>query len=260
MALLLGMDTASPVGLVFVGNEQKVIAAAHFGREAASRKIMTALDGVLKTASRTREQVDAVVVNPGPGSLTGIKVGLAFARTFCQVMRKPLIGVSSLDALAYSLSVSAHGVVASDTPPPVLVPLSRAIRGEVYYAFYSIPPPTRNSEPRSAVPVRVTPYQRAAAESLIAALESACAQAGKARTAPLIFGGDAAPEHARRLAKVGFVIGDALFPTPLAYLQCAFSSAGARLSKPGPRSWTSVKPIYLFPPPIATTRKRQRTE
>lgn len=301
---MLGIDTAGPMGLVFVGNEQKVFAAVSFPREAASEKITRAVGDALETAAQPQERIEAVVVNPGPGSLTGIKVGLSFARTFCQVRGKPLVGVSALDALAYSLNVSARSLATPAGPPPVLLPMMKAVRGEIYYAFYSFslscPTPVEtdvnNSPPSPAgknvglphagpgqghgnnsppspggrgvgeggksseegvregpsLPLRITPYQRANADSLIAALETASVAAGKERTAPLLFGGDAAPEHAARLKKLGAVVGDALFPTPVAYLQCALPalSSHRQVASANLRDWRSVEPIYLYPPPV----------
>jgi tRNA threonylcarbamoyladenosine biosynthesis protein TsaB len=81
---------------------------------------------VLKAGGSTLEQVEAIVVDIGPGSFTGLRIGLAFAKALAFPARKPLVGVASLDLLAAGLAFS----------PRLLCPILDARQGNVYAALY----------------------------------------------------------------------------------------------------------------------------
>ncbi len=84
------------------------------------------IEDVLKGAHCDLSHLDAFAVSTGPGSFSGIRVGLAVAKGMALALRKPLIGVSCLEALAWeSLADGESGV-----------PIIDARRGEVYTALY----------------------------------------------------------------------------------------------------------------------------
>ncbi len=84
------------------------------------------IDDVLKTANIKKTEIDAIAVSKGPGSYTGLRIGVSAAKGLCYALDKPLISVSTLHALARQL----------DTQEGVIVPMLDARRMEVYSALY----------------------------------------------------------------------------------------------------------------------------
>ena len=66
--------------------------------------IFGVLDELLKNAELSLKDVDAYVINCGPGSYTGVRIGMAVVKTFAQVYKKPVIAVNSLELLAGQIS------------------------------------------------------------------------------------------------------------------------------------------------------------
>lgn len=83
------------------------------------------LPSLVATALQSTPQIDQVVVGMGPGPYTGLRVGIAFARTFAVARLIPVIGICSLDAIAVLVREKDDFVVATD-----------ARRKEVYWAQY----------------------------------------------------------------------------------------------------------------------------
>ena len=71
--------------------------------------------------------LDVFAVSAGPGSFTGLRVGLTAAKGWAEVYRKPVVGVSSLDAVAFQALSSGS---------TVLVPALDARRGQIYFGVY----------------------------------------------------------------------------------------------------------------------------
>lgn len=86
------------------------------------------IEPVLNRASLVLHQIDAVVFSKGPGSYTGLRVGLSTAKGICLALQKPLIGIPTLLALSYA--------VESIEPSACILTMIDAGRDEVYYAAY----------------------------------------------------------------------------------------------------------------------------
>jgi len=98
------------------------------GRRTLSRRLMGQMDALLLAEGLTLEDISAFAVGIGPGSFTGVRVGVTTARTLAQVLGKPLVGVGTLDAYA-----AVWGRGDGET---LLVPVLPSRRNEVYAAFY----------------------------------------------------------------------------------------------------------------------------
>lgn len=134
MALLLIIDTAA---------EQATIALAYNGTVLAQRQCTTqkehasfvqpAIVELLQEAQQTLQQLDAVAVTIGPGSYTGLRVGLASAKGLCYALKKPLITISTLElwALAGRNLLQQQAWQAA-----YIIPLIDARRMEVFAAVY----------------------------------------------------------------------------------------------------------------------------
>jgi tRNA threonylcarbamoyladenosine biosynthesis protein TsaB len=85
-----------------------------------------AIEFVCTQADVRLDEISVVAVDVGPGLFTGMRVGLASAKALAQALRVPMIGMSSLDLLAYPLRHTGRTVVA----------IIDARKGELFYAFY----------------------------------------------------------------------------------------------------------------------------
>ncbi len=91
-----------------------------------SERLLPAVDHLLRTAGRTLADVDALAVALGPGSFTGLRIGVSTMKSLAFATGKPLAGVPTLDALAWTLPFARHPVC----------PILDAKKGEVYAALY----------------------------------------------------------------------------------------------------------------------------
>ncbi len=124
---LLGIETSTRTGSVAIVDEEEVIAEYALNiKETHTARLMPAIDHILKGAHLTIHQMDAVAVSLGPGSFTGLRIGLAAAKGLCLALRKPLMGIPTLDAFAHNICCPSH----------LICPLLDARKGEVYTALY----------------------------------------------------------------------------------------------------------------------------
>lgn len=126
---LVALDTATTVTSVAVTEDTRVLAVISTAMDIQhTERLLPEVDFLLRETGFTAEDIDAVAVSLGPGSFTGLRIGLAAAKGLSMGWAKPLVGVPTLDALAERLS----GVVEEGEVVPVL----NAQRGEVYAARY----------------------------------------------------------------------------------------------------------------------------
>lgn len=144
--MLLALDTSSAAVTVAVARGADVLAEhTHPGDRAHGEALAPAISQVLASAGVTRRDVSALAVGTGPGPYTGLRVGLVTARVLALALEVPVVGVCSLDVLAYAAvqeGVSGRFRVATD-----------ARRREVYWAGYD--GSTRVSGPDVARPADV---------------------------------------------------------------------------------------------------------
>jgi tRNA threonylcarbamoyladenosine biosynthesis protein TsaB len=134
MSYILCMETATGVCSVAVVSETAVISVCedHEGNAHASKLTLLVQEAVSK-AGITLQELDAVAVSKGPGSYTGLRVGVSAAKGLCYVLGKPLIAVNTLASLANMFRQTMQ----ADTAEAVrLVPMIDARRMEVYCAMY----------------------------------------------------------------------------------------------------------------------------
>lgn len=122
----LAIDTSGDYGVVALGNLDGTLKAVSVfeGRRSLSRRLIGVVDRLLEDNGFGLGDLSGLAVGIGPGSFTGLRVGLTTMKTFAQVTGLPLVGVNTLDAHAYGLSAET-----------VIVALPSR-RGEVYAAIY----------------------------------------------------------------------------------------------------------------------------
>lgn len=126
--LILGLDTATTTASVALVEGEELVAEGilNIPLKTHSQKLLPVLARLLRGAGLEMEDVDAFAVSAGPGSFTGLRIGLATGKGFAQALSKPLITVPTLDALAYNYYF----------PGALICPLLDAKQGLLYTALY----------------------------------------------------------------------------------------------------------------------------
>ncbi len=124
---ILGIETSTMTGSVAVVSEDGVIAQYSLNIEVThSERLMSTVDRVLRDTGLTIADMDGYAVAIGPGSFTGLRIGLAAVKGLALVTGKPVAAVPTLQALAWNLPYSAYTVC----------PMLDARKNEVYAAMY----------------------------------------------------------------------------------------------------------------------------
>lgn len=175
--LILGIETATDHVGCAVGGHEGVLALLEVGRP--RRHAETLVPGIrfaCAQAGVALSEIAVVAVDVGPGLFTGLRVGVATGKAIAHALRVPMIGIASLDLLAFPLRHAQR----------MIVTVVDARRGEVFYAFYRQSPGgvQRLGEPQVGTP------EDLAAELLTTPDE-------------VVLVGDGALRHRHRLAEGG---------------------------------------------------------
>lgn len=123
----LGIDTANaPLSVAIVKDGRVVAETVQNMKVTHSVGAMPAVEELFAKANMKPSQIDAVAISEGPGSYTGVRIGVTIAKTLAWTLKKPLVGVSSLQVLAANAKLF-NGVIC---------PLFDARRQHVYAAAY----------------------------------------------------------------------------------------------------------------------------
>ena len=122
--MILCLETATPSCSVALIHNGEVLACEEDPKgQNHSEKITLFIDSVMKKANISYNDLDAVAVSMGPGSYTGLRIGVSTAKGLCYAASKPLIAIPTLEAMAYEDNV-------------LYVPMIDARRMEVYAAGF----------------------------------------------------------------------------------------------------------------------------
>jgi len=126
MGLILSIETATSVCSVAVHDHGKLVGILEvMGENVHGKKLVPLIEGLLSHTGISKGELKAVAVSQGPGSYTGLRIGVSTAKGMSYALNIPLIGVDTLDAMARGF---LKGCVASD----VVIPMLDARRMEVY--------------------------------------------------------------------------------------------------------------------------------
>ena len=136
MALLLCIDTATEYAGVCISNGTDVLAAEE-NRDQKNHGsfIQPAIHALCHRLDMNINQLDAVAVSAGPGSYTGLRVGLSTAKGLCYALQKPLIMINTLDVMAYAAKLEIQNRKL-ETGNLLFCPMIDARRMEVFAALY----------------------------------------------------------------------------------------------------------------------------
>ena len=124
---VIGIETSGTIGSVALASEGSVLAERYFEKGLRhGRELVPSLEEILSQQGLKIEEVDLISVSIGPGSYTGLRVGVMAAKALAFAMNKPLIGVPTLDVLAENAPKEAEYVA----------PIVDAKRSEVYTSLY----------------------------------------------------------------------------------------------------------------------------
>lgn len=127
--LLLSIDTSIRGCSVAVHQDSSLLASYDLHTDRSSSSMLTTLmDTAVKHAGFTLNDLDAIAVAKGPGSYTGLRVGVSSAKGLCYALDKPLIAINTLEAMSLQLK--------SFFPEHLLCPMIDARRMEVYAAIF----------------------------------------------------------------------------------------------------------------------------
>ena len=162
MALILCIETGTDICSVAIARDGVLISLRESdeGRDHA-RQVAVFVDELLKENDLRPEELDAVAVGKGPGSYTGLRIGVSFAKGLCYGIQKPLVAIGSLDALTEVAREDYEaGILDIDGwDEAVLCPMVDARRMEVYTQRF-----TSRGEALSEVSAEVITTESFAAE------------------------------------------------------------------------------------------------
>lgn len=124
---ILALDTSSIVASTAVIDENKLLGEITFNyKKQHSSVLMPMIDKLLTSLDMDVSDVDCIACSSGPGSFTGLRIGAATAKGLCHGAQKPLVGIPTLDGMAFNLAY-ARGIIC---------PIIDALRDNVYTALY----------------------------------------------------------------------------------------------------------------------------
>lgn len=140
MALILSIETGTDICSVGLARDGELLSLRESdeGRDHA-KKVALFVDELLSQTGIAPEELDAVAVGMGPGSYTGLRIGVSFAKGLCYGLQIPLIAVGSLDALVeVAKEDNEAGILDVESwEKAILCPMVDARRMEVYTQIFA---------------------------------------------------------------------------------------------------------------------------
>lgn len=167
--LVLSVDSSYSTATCALIKDDKILAEINLNdKKQHSVILMRLIDSILKEYEIDINDIDAFIISRGPGSFTGLRIGMATLKGLAFASKKPLISVSTLDALAYN-SISFQGIIC---------PIMDALRDNIYTCLYK-------NENNNLIPL--IKEQCLNINELVTIL--------KEQTLPIIFVGDGVAKH-----------------------------------------------------------------
>ncbi len=136
MALILNIETSTKSCSVAIGQKGQVIANKETYAENSHSSILTTfIKDVFKKTQFEFHDLDAIAISKGPGSYTGLRIGVSTAKGLCYALDKPLISINTLKAMAYGITTNYESINEASV---FFCPMIDARRMEVYSAIYDI--------------------------------------------------------------------------------------------------------------------------
>jgi tRNA threonylcarbamoyladenosine biosynthesis protein TsaB len=128
--IVLGIDSSTNHASVALGGEGEILGAVQFAGPRKQDPLVPAIERLLEWCGVGLSNVGGVAVGLGPGLYTGLRVGVQVGKSLAQVLHLPIVGIPSLDVLAFGVRTTRRLIGA----------VLDARRGEVFFGFYrSVP-------------------------------------------------------------------------------------------------------------------------
>lgn len=213
---ILALDTSALTATVALLNNDKILGEISFSTAMThSQTIMPMIDSLLKGLSLNCSDIDVFACANGPGSFTGLRIGIGTIKGLAYGVDKPVVGVSTLEALAMNVPYSEF----------IIAPIMDARRNQVYNALYKY----ENGKLLTLAEPRAISVEELAAEL----------------SSKTLFVGDGVYPYREQL--VSLMGKNALFASPNLCLQRASSVAYAASLKQ-PSSAAELSAVYLRKP------------
>jgi len=140
MALILNIETSTVVCSVALAKNGVVISKRENHDEKSHAKSLTLyIEEVLSESKVGFNQIDAIAVSKGPGSYTGLRIGVSVGKGLCYAIDKPLIAINTLQLMCFSIinKTRTKEIFISDFNKSILLPMIDARRMEVYTGLYT---------------------------------------------------------------------------------------------------------------------------
>lgn len=241
---ILAIDTSTAYASVAVTLNDKLLGEYVLNHGMThSQKLVPMIAHILKDLELSPADIDLYAVSNGPGSFTGLRIGITTLKAIAYAVKKPAAGINTLDALARNIPVTGFQIC----------PIIDARNNTVYTSVYSY---------ENGLPVRKTEYMAALIQDVPKILgvnakpdietegHSRYNQAaGEPDQKPVIFLGDAVEKYRALLSEVlsgkcEFAPGNLLFPKASSVAAAALAGASGNLSG----SFGELVPFYLRKP------------
>ena len=146
MAVILNIETATQVCSVALSMDGEVVRIMESSEKNVHSSVITVfIDEIIKNAGIPFSALDAVAVSKGPGSYTGLRIGVSTAKGICYALDKPLVAIGTLESMAAGIRESVTGGEMSSAPnfnhemsskSDLFCPMIDARRMEVYSALF----------------------------------------------------------------------------------------------------------------------------
>lgn len=166
---VLAVDTSSLVAAVAVVDNSRVLGEYSINhKKTHSQKLMPMIKEIMESLELSPNDIDIYAASSGPGSFTGLRIGITTIKAIAFAAQKPVISVPTLDALAYNIPI----------PGVIICPIMDARNSQVYSALYKL---------EKGFPAKITEYMGVPIAELV--------QIIKGKNSSAVFTGDAVEMH-----------------------------------------------------------------